>query len=155
MANREVHLTVGAVIVRNHKVLMVLHKKLNLWLFPGGHVEPGEMTDAAVIREVKEETGLDFRPSDYGPVKYSKDMNGGILAVPFHANWHGVGDHDHFNFYYLGKVNSSKARVSNESNGIRWFGIDEIRRLDKIPNSVRKMAEYVLKGRKAKRGKSL
>lgn len=42
------------------------------WTFPGGGVEEGETLDQAVVREVKEETGLDVRTirllfeEDYG-----------------------------------------------------------------------------------------
>lgn len=32
------------------------------WSLPGGRVEPGETDAAAVIRELREETGLDVRP---------------------------------------------------------------------------------------------
>ncbi|NKQ57504.1 NUDIX domain-containing protein [Amycolatopsis sp. K13G38] len=33
-----------------------------LWSLPGGRVEPGETDTQAVIREMREETGLDVRP---------------------------------------------------------------------------------------------
>ena len=36
------------------------HKKLDVWLYPGGHVEDTETPDEALVREVKEETGLDI-----------------------------------------------------------------------------------------------
>lgn len=36
-----------------------------LWSVPGGRVEPGETDEAAVIREMREETGLDVIPGTY------------------------------------------------------------------------------------------
>ena len=33
------------------------------WYLPAGRMEPGEEVTEAAIREVKEETGLDFEPS--------------------------------------------------------------------------------------------
>jgi ADP-ribose pyrophosphatase YjhB (NUDIX family) len=33
-------------------VLLVYHRKLAMWLPPGGHVEPNELPDDAAVREV-------------------------------------------------------------------------------------------------------
>lgn len=38
----------------------------NRWCIPGGHIEPDEPARDAVVREVKEETGLDFTPRFFG-----------------------------------------------------------------------------------------
>lgn len=35
-----------------------------LWSLPGGRVEPDETDDEAVVRELREETGLDVRPGE-------------------------------------------------------------------------------------------
>ena len=64
-----VRLTVGGIITRNGKEgLEVLLTRRNVnpfknkWCIPGGHVELYEDAVTAVIREIKEETNLDFRP---------------------------------------------------------------------------------------------
>ncbi len=52
---------VGAVILRKGKILLEKRKNepgKDLWSVPGGKVELGENAEQAVIREVKEETGL-------------------------------------------------------------------------------------------------
>ena len=52
---------VGGIVIRQGQVLLVKHNYGNLqgqWLLPGGHVDLGENLDAAVEREVMEETGV-------------------------------------------------------------------------------------------------
>ena len=49
-------------VVDGDRTLLLFHRKLQMWLPPGGHIDEGETPDAAVIREVKEETGLKVLP---------------------------------------------------------------------------------------------
>jgi 8-oxo-dGTP pyrophosphatase MutT (NUDIX family) len=51
--------TVATFVLHEGKTLMLWHKKLSMWLPPGGHIDPNELPDEAAVREVKEETGLD------------------------------------------------------------------------------------------------
>ena len=50
--------TVAVFVVQRDRVLLHFHRKLNRWLPPGGHIEPNELPDAAAVREVLEETGI-------------------------------------------------------------------------------------------------
>lgn len=56
---------VGAVVVHEGRVLLIRRGKPPLqgrWVVPGGTVELGETLEEAVIRELREETGLEVRP---------------------------------------------------------------------------------------------
>lgn len=52
------------VLIENNSLLLVKQKLANNknWSLPGGRVEPGETLEQALIREMKEETGLDVEP---------------------------------------------------------------------------------------------
>ncbi|MCA1838684.1 MAG: NUDIX domain-containing protein, partial [Actinobacteria bacterium] len=52
------HFTVAVFVVWEGKVLLHFHRKLGMWLPPGGHIERDELPDDAAVREVFEETGL-------------------------------------------------------------------------------------------------
>lgn len=55
------HFTVATFVVHRAHVLLHPHRKLGLWLPPGGHIEPHELPDDAARRETLEETGLRVR----------------------------------------------------------------------------------------------
>jgi 8-oxo-dGTP pyrophosphatase MutT (NUDIX family) len=59
-----VHVTGSAIVVGPRGVVLLRHKRLGLWLQPGGHVDPGETPWGAALREAHEETGLDVRFAD-------------------------------------------------------------------------------------------
>jgi 8-oxo-dGTP diphosphatase len=57
---------VVAVIERDGRWLMIRRAEEVIapgyWCFPGGGVEPGESSEQAIVREIREEIGLDIRP---------------------------------------------------------------------------------------------
>lgn len=64
--------SVRGIIIRNGKIAMVHSLKYDYYKFPGGGLEPGESNQEALIREVKEESGLTVIPEsvkEYGLVR--------------------------------------------------------------------------------------
>jgi 8-oxo-dGTP pyrophosphatase MutT (NUDIX family) len=53
---------VAAVIFDEGRVLLQRRDDTGRWGLPGGGVEPGESVRQALIREVREETGLEVEP---------------------------------------------------------------------------------------------
>ena len=53
----------GACIRDGQGRILLLRRSDGLWSVPGGGLEPGERLDQAVVREVREETGLEVEPT--------------------------------------------------------------------------------------------
>lgn len=60
----EKHFTASALIENNSRFLLLFHKKIGLWLYPGGHIETDEEPQDAMFREVREEVGVDVELFD-------------------------------------------------------------------------------------------
>ena len=76
---------VGAVLIHQGKVLLIRRGKEPLrgrWVVPGGTVEVGETLEEALVREVKEETGLVVRPLEVVTVLDRIERDGD--AVRYH-----------------------------------------------------------------------
>ncbi len=74
---------VGAIIFRGNSVLLVQRGRppaQGQWSIPGGLVRLGEALEAAVQRELHEETGLEVRPVEVGKVvdRIFRDRNGRV-----------------------------------------------------------------------------
>ena len=52
------HYTASAIVLDDDRVLLIQHRTLGLWIYPGGHVAPGEVPARVAVREVLEETGI-------------------------------------------------------------------------------------------------
>jgi len=149
-ANLEKHFTASALIKNNEgKVLLVYHKKLNVWIYPGGHIEANETPDEAVIREVKEETGLDIEI--VGDIEISLNDNEADVSVlqnPYIIlceRIKGNKGHYHIDMVYACRIiKEQKLEYNrNESDGIGFFGIGDIQKLPMFPNFRNLLNKYL------------
>ena len=90
------HLAVSAAIIRDGKVLIVRRARppaRGLYTLPGGGVEAGETLHEAVVREVREETGLEVEPlglAGYREViarDADRKVERHFVILPFAARW--------------------------------------------------------------------
>jgi len=77
---------VAALAVKDGKILLVKRRyppSAGRWSLPGGHVELGERLEEAVLRELKEETGVDGVVKGFlAPVEYI-EQDGGQVRYHF------------------------------------------------------------------------
>ena len=109
-----VHVTGSAIVVGPRGVVLHRHKRLGIWLQPGGHIESGEFAWDAALRETREETGLDVAHPQTGPE---------LVHVDVHPGPRG---HTHLDLrYLLSSADVDPSPPPGESPDARWFSWDE------------------------------
>lgn len=105
---------VGAVIVDDDGRILLIQRghepSAGLWTVPGGRVEAGETDEAALCREVREETGLDV---EVGPVAGSVERAG--LGGTAYA----ITD-------YVCRVVGGSAVAGDDAADLRWVTKEEM-----------------------------
>jgi 8-oxo-dGTP diphosphatase len=85
----------GALIDREGRVLLqrrVGGTHAGLWEFPGGKIEPGEIPEAALVREMVEELGVTVDPVDCIPAAFASAALGErhlVLMLFLIRHWQG------------------------------------------------------------------
>lgn len=143
------HFTASGIVLADEQVLLVEHRKLGMWLYPGGHIEPDEDPVQAVLREVAEETGLACRivavPRFVHPAAT-------VLPAPFTILVHDIPAnaqtplHQHIDLVYVLAPESGQATPQlEEVTGCAWVplaGVADLHTPPELPSLVAAAAEY-------------
>ncbi len=119
----EGHLTGSALIVENsrERVLVMLHKKLGIWLQPGGHADGEGYLSNVSYREAFEETGI------RGLALWSNAIDCDVHKIPEYGN-----EKEHFHYdltYLLLAPENAVIRRNHESEDMRWVTLEELKKL--------------------------
>jgi 8-oxo-dGTP pyrophosphatase MutT (NUDIX family) len=118
------HFTVAVFVVWEGKVLLHLHRKLGMWLPPGGHIDRDELPDDAAVREVLEETGVEVelvgerREDVQDPVQ---------LHRPAGVQLENIGpSHQHIDLIYFARPRDSAGILADYSEDrVSWYGPED------------------------------
>ena len=109
--------TVAAIIKNDEDKILLTRRNVEpfkgQWCLPGGHIDVDEKALDAVIREVKEETGLEFEPEF---ISYFDEI------VP-ERDWHAIV------LVFAGRGKGNLAAQEREVTDMGWFSLDEARSL--------------------------
>lgn len=112
------------------RILLVLHRRLQRWLLPGGHVEPDDpFIGGAARREVVEETGAILR-ADSQPLLVGVDVHGipPRRDEPFHL---------HHDLIFRFQAASDAFQTSEEVREVAWCAAADFDRYQ-LPGSIRR-----------------
>lgn len=118
--NWEGHITASLLVTNPEKtkVLLMFHKKLQLWLQFWWHSDGDTDTLATAIREFHEESGIIFEPQ-VSPKIFDVDIH----EIPADLKWRPT--HWHYDILYLASIplDTPFIRQEDEVDDIRWFDI--------------------------------
>ncbi len=107
------HVTASGIVVGPRGVVLHRHRRLGRWLQPGGHLDPGELPEEAVVRECSEETGLAVAHPAVGPRLVHVDVHDAVAG------------HVHLDLRYLLEGGDrDPAPQRGESPDVAWFSWD-------------------------------
>ncbi|MCS7479063.1 NUDIX hydrolase [Umezawaea endophytica] len=107
------------------QLLMIRRTDNDLYSIPGGAQDVGETIGHTVIREVKEETGIDVEPVDII----------GIYSDPAHVIAYTDGEvRQQFSICFRARLIGGELRTSNESIEVHWVSRGDLNTLNIHPS---------------------
>jgi 8-oxo-dGTP pyrophosphatase MutT (NUDIX family) len=123
-AGRPGHITCSAAVLDGRgEVLMVKHRVLDMWLIPGGHIEPGDDSLLrAALRELDEETGVAWEDIAELPDADVLPIDVDVHTIPANPA-KSEPEHWHADFRYVIRAHrpDTIAIQAEEVSGYRWL----------------------------------
>ncbi len=123
----EIRKRVGALIIRDGKILLVKIREVNWWSLPGGGIEQSETLEQALSREVMEETNLEVVSAE----KYGEFLSDGTRNP---------GGKRNLTLAFLVQATGTPI-ARNEISEVKWASVSEALELEKLTQS----AEFFIK----------
>ena len=141
----EFHVRTCGIIKQENKFLIMKVNKTSYYHIPGGHIEIGEDSEQAVIREIKEEIGCDVKEAKLFSIEENFWMRN-------NRKCHGI------EFYYIIKPKQKIKmqvceKIENDKGeekllNFKWVTLEELKDIDLRPSNIKDMLinEEYLKG---------
>jgi 8-oxo-dGTP pyrophosphatase MutT (NUDIX family) len=127
--HEKIDFTVAIFVVRDCRILLVHHRKLDKWLPLGGHVELDEDPEQAALREAREESGLEVELLGERPPTTEPGTR--ALIAPRFLDIHRITDtHEHIGMIYWARPRSGSTTLAvEEHHDIRWCSAADLDKL--------------------------
>jgi 8-oxo-dGTP diphosphatase len=128
------HFTASVLAENRGAFLLLYHRKLGMWLYPGGHVEADEEPQDAVLRELEEEAAITVplvscSLAQHFPIELETSSTA-ELPMPLSILCEqipdkGGGHHWHIDMIYLGRAaDGQRASIISDTEA-RWMTPEE------------------------------
>ena len=134
--NEEFHGRTCGIIKQDNKFLIMKVNKTSYFHIPGGHIEIGEDSEQAIIREIKEEVGCEVEKTHLFAIQEN-------FWERNNKKCHGI------EFYYIiepkQQLEMKNYQRIEEDNGkellleFKWVNIHELKEIDLRPNNIKDM----------------
>jgi 8-oxo-dGTP pyrophosphatase MutT (NUDIX family) len=144
------HFTASAIILADDHVLLLNSAKGKGWIYPGGHVEPGEDLAQAALREVREEVGLEIELITERRFSHPKIeevlLPFTIMDVPVQDKK--IGSHRHLDAVYAARPLTTDITLdAAEAHGYRWVPVNDVASLPmpaELPDLITAVTKYAV-----------
>lgn len=127
---------VAAIIEYNNKYLLQLSERADFYALLGGRVELGEDSTQTIIREMKEEIGIDLKKEE-------------VKLINITENFFTLNNHNYHEILYIFKIKLNETNkitkekdiklLDKETTILNWFSEEEIKNMDLRPQFSKSM----------------
>lgn len=129
------HILARGLIIKGNSVLLAYSKGSTNTFLPGGHIEPGERAEHTLIRELKEELGINITVQRYlGTIEQTFTENG--------IQHHGI------NLFFLMNSNDVPDELFSREDHLDFFWADagETGKMNLMPEDLQTLIKNFING---------